>query len=113
MTRPIHEVTLPDFRIAKYPVTNAQYARFRGGEETEPPRHWTAGKPPKEQLNHPVVNVSWHDAVAYCAWLSEVRGEEIRLPSEAEWEKAAKGDEDNRRYPWGDDEPDGNHCNLA
>lgn len=49
-----------------------------------------------------MVNVSWHDALAYCAWLSQVTGRHIILPSEAEWEKAARGDRDKRQYPWGD-----------
>ena len=60
------------------------------------------GKPPKDKLHHPVVHVSWHEAYAYCQWLSEVTGKAIALPSEAEWEKAGRGDQDQRAYPWGD-----------
>ena len=77
------------------------------------PSHWQGAEPPAELMNHPVVCVTWHDAVAFCAWLSERPGEKIRLPSEAEWEKAAKGDQENRRYPWGDVEPDEHLCNFA
>jgi iron(II)-dependent oxidoreductase len=50
-----------------------------------------------------VVNVRWHDTLAYCAWLSQVTGKRVTLPSEAEWEKAARGDRDPREYPWGDE----------
>ena len=66
------------------------------------PDDWADGQPPKDKLHHPVVNVTWHDACAYCRWLSEVTGKAIALPSEAEWEKAARGDQDQRAYPWGD-----------
>ena len=110
--QPAHKLVLPDFRMAKYPVTNAQYAAFVTATGRSASRHWQGKEPPVELMNHPVVNVTWHDAVAFCAWLSDQLGETIRLPSEAEWEKAAKGDQDNRRYPWGDDEPDENRCNF-
>src|SRR5207249_3699107 len=60
------------------------------------------GQPPKGKASHPVVHVSWHDVRAYCEWLSKVTGKAIRLPTEAEWEKAARGDKDKRTYPWGD-----------
>ncbi len=96
-----HKVHLDAFRIGKYPVTNGQYAEFVAATGYEPPSHWRGKKPLPEVLNHPVTYVSWHDARAYCAWLSELRGEEVRLPTEAEWEKAARGT-DGRRYPWGD-----------
>ncbi len=110
--QPAHKLVLPDFRMAKYPVTNAQYAAFVTATGRSASRHWQGKEPPVELMNHPVVNVTWHDAMAFCAWLSDQLGETIRLPSEAEWEKAAKGDQDNRRYPWGEDEPDENHCNF-
>jgi formylglycine-generating enzyme required for sulfatase activity len=101
---PQHEVYLHSFRIARYPVTNDQYARFVQETGHEPPYHWQGKMPPPVLLNHPVVNVTWHDAVAYCAWLSEVCAEQVRLPTEAEWEKAARG-EDGRTYPWGNRPP--------
>jgi formylglycine-generating enzyme required for sulfatase activity len=87
-------------------VTNAQYAKFI---EQVPEQHvpkkagWFVREPPAEKLDHPVVGVSWADAVAYCNWLSEQTGRSYRLPTEAEWEKAASWDGDRPRvYPWGD-----------
>ena len=100
--QPQHTLYLPDYTIAKTPVTNAQYAEFvRDTGIVAPPEHWRKGKPPPDELDHPVVSVSWHDAVAYCDWLAVRTGKPYHLPSEAEWEKAARGT-DGRIYPWGD-----------
>ena len=105
---PQHEVDLPAYRIAKYPVSNAQYAEFvtQAGVAVAPEAGWTLAAvgqvPPPGQEHHPAVGVSWDEATAYCRWLSERTGRPYRLPSEAEWEKAARG-ADGRRYPWGDD----------
>lgn len=101
---PRHQVQLPDFRMGKYPVTNDQYAEFltRNWRQEEPKRAgWFVRKPPPRKEDHPVVSVSWHDAVAYCQWLSEATDRTYRLPTEAEWERTARGC-DGRRYPWGD-----------
>jgi len=99
---PQHQVTLPKYRISKVPVTNAQYRLFVEATGHEIPKDWENGRPPKDKESHPVVYVSWHDAIAYCQWLSNVTSKPITLPSEAEWEKAARGDRDKREYPWGD-----------
>jgi len=100
--KPVHRVLLPEFQIARVPITNAQYALFVADRKTESPSDWRSGQPPKGKENHPVVNISWHDAQAYCRWLSEKIGRGVRLPTEAEWEKAARGDQDQREYPWGE-----------
>lgn len=98
-----HEVNLPAYRIGKYPVTNEQYAQFirETNHAAGLEMGWFGRTPPKDRLNHPVVGVSWYDAQAYCQWLSQTTGRAYRLPSEAEWEKAARG-RDGRHYPWGD-----------
>lgn len=103
---PRHQVTLPAYWMGKYPVTNEQYAEFASREperRPDPIAGWAYIQPPKDALDHPVVGVSWHDARAYCDWLSEETGRKYRLPTEAEWEKAARGDKDCRVYPWGDE----------
>jgi formylglycine-generating enzyme required for sulfatase activity len=100
--KPIHSVDLDAFAIAKYPVTNSQYACFVAATGRKPPKHWGGRTPPDELRTHPVIRVSWKDAAAFCDWLSERCGAKIRLPTEAEWEKAARG-KDGRTYPWGNE----------
>jgi formylglycine-generating enzyme required for sulfatase activity len=103
-------VELPAYRIGRYPVTNAEYAAFVEAAGHKPPESWEGRKPPQGREDHPIVNVNWHDAVAYCQWLAESTGKHYRLPSEAEWEKAARGT-DGRIYPWGNDWDVG-RCNI-
>jgi formylglycine-generating enzyme required for sulfatase activity/tRNA A-37 threonylcarbamoyl transferase component Bud32 len=109
--KPQRRIHLSEYRIGRHPVTNAQYAVFAAATGRRPPEHWTTGVPPKELRDHPVVNVSWWDALAYCRWLSEVTGQEHRLPTEAEWEKAARGT-DGGIYPWGN-RWDDTKCNAG
>lgn len=111
--QPQHTLYLPNYYIAKTVVTNAQYAAFVQDAREHRPTHWGSerGRPPMRKETHPVVHVSWREAVAYCRWLSGVTGKHYRLPSEAEWEKAARG-ADGRAYPWGRRRYEG-RCNNA
>lgn len=111
---PAHQVVLTAYFIGKYPVTNGQYAEFlrQNPAHTPPPSTgWFGVEPPPNRGQHPVVGVSWFDAVAYGRWLSQQTGQVYRLPTEAEWEKAARGT-DGRFYPWGNEWRDG-WCNAA
>jgi formylglycine-generating enzyme required for sulfatase activity len=113
------EIPKKSYSIAKYPVTNAQFAKFieaRGYNRQEwwtaagweqrqkdkwtEPRYWTNGK--WNGAEQPVVGVSWYEAVAFCLWLSDVTGEQIMLPTEDQWQYAALGDA-GKGYPWGND----------
>jgi len=109
--QPQHTLHLPDYYIARTPITNAQYAVFVKATDHELPMNWKRRRPPSGKEDHPVVYVSWYDAVVYCNWLAELTSKPYRLPSEAEWEKAARGT-DGRIYPWGD-EWHSERCNSA
>jgi formylglycine-generating enzyme required for sulfatase activity len=99
--QPQHGVALPAFEIARHPVTNAQYAAFLQATGQAAPAHWNGERCPPELADHPLVQVNWHEAQAFAAWLRKQIGQAYRLPSEAEWERAARGD-DLRLWPWGD-----------
>jgi formylglycine-generating enzyme required for sulfatase activity len=99
--RPQHTLTLGDFYVARTPVTNAEYAAFVLATDHPAPAHWADGGELDGKADHPVVQVTWYDATAYGRWLADCTGKGYRLPSEAEWEKAARGS-DGRLYPWGD-----------
>jgi len=124
--RPVHRVFVGEFEIGSFPVTQDEYARFiqatghpapaihhlplvtAGGrdgmfKELAGPYVWERNQPPAGRGSHPVVLIRYDDCLAYCRWLSEELGRVVRLPTEAEWEKAARGGLEGRRYPWGDD----------
>jgi formylglycine-generating enzyme required for sulfatase activity len=101
---PQHTLSLPEFYIGRYPVTNGQYEAFVGATWRRRPVHWESEGVPEELNRHPVVDVCWHDALAFATWLGEETGLDCDLPSEAEWERAARGT-DGRLYPWGDEPP--------
>ncbi len=117
--KPQHQLDLPAYTIGKYPVTVAQYGCFveaggydkrdywtkagwayRQKESWTEPRYWQDRR--WTVPNHPVVGVSWYEAVAYCNWLKATTGRDFRLPDEAMWEKSARG-ADGRIYPWGNE----------
>jgi formylglycine-generating enzyme required for sulfatase activity len=99
---PQHRLHVTDFYIMRYPVTNAQYRLFVEATGHRPPQFWPEKQFPADRADHPVVGVSFHDAVAFYRWASEETGLPLRLPTESEWEKAARGP-DSRLYPWGNE----------
>ncbi len=98
-------IYLPEYWIAKTPVTNRQYKAFVDTTGYRAPDHWQGGKIPAGKEDHPVVFVSWDDAGAFCQWAG------VALPNEQQWEKAARGT-DGRTYPWGDAVPNKHRCNF-
>jgi formylglycine-generating enzyme required for sulfatase activity len=98
----LRRVFLAEYHLARVPVTNAQYALYLAASGAQPPESWRAGQIPRGRGLFPVTNVSWYEAQAYCTWLGEQISQPVGLPSEAEWEKAARGAQDQRPYPWGE-----------
>jgi formylglycine-generating enzyme required for sulfatase activity len=111
-----HRVTLSPFKISRFPVTNDQYWGAVQAGLVKPPSHWPRGVIPADIKQHPVVNVSWHDASAFAKWLTSrvqsAYGGTVRLPTEAQWEYVARGAE-GRRYPWGNDKPNAERANFG
>jgi len=99
------KVEVGEFWMSLTPVTNAQYKVFVDATGYKEPGHWSGGRIPAGKENHPVVNVSYQDAQRFCG------GAGLRLPTEQEWEKAARG-VDGRTYPWGEESPDSQRCNF-
>ena len=96
-------IELPAYFISKYPITNREYAEYVRQRRITVPVElgWEGRNPAKDQLDLPVRGVTWGEALEYCAWLGQQTGQSYLLPSEAQWEKAARG-EDGRLYPWGE-----------
>ncbi len=100
--RPPHRVFVDPFELGIYPVTRTDYERFVDDTSHETPCDWL--HQPFTRADLPVVGVSWQDAVAYCAWRSSQDARAVRLPTEAEWECAARGRQ-QALYPWGEGVP--------
>lgn len=125
--KPSREIYLSTFEIAIYPITNDHYRKFVKETGHQPPAHWQSKPPVGQNALHPVCFVSWLDAYAFCIWLSATTGDTYALPTEAQWEKAARGglwlDGDQsasqpnpiprRRYPTGDAQPLPTQANFA
>ena len=109
--KPVREIPIAAFRLGRTQVTNTQYDAFVAatGHEPAPFR----AQPELAAPAQPVVGVSWFDAFLYCDWLSELSGRDFRLPSEAEWEWAARGGLAAARYPWGELAPSDRYPDLA
>ena len=105
--QPQHEVELSEYLIGKYPITNREYQAFLKDTDYKPPRDWDGDQYPTEKGDHPVVYVSWEDANAFCKWLSKKTNKAYRLPTETEWEKAARG-QNGDTWPWGNEFGEGN-----
>lgn len=107
---PVHRVYVSPFGMALTPVTNEQYRLYLAATWAEPPP--LIDDPDFSHPEQPVVAVSFDDARSYCRWLSRESGLEIRLPTEAEREKASRGGLEGAVFPWGDDAGGGGHRTL-
>lgn len=101
--RPVHSVWVDRFGLGRFPVTNREYLRFVEESRMVPPPF--ISDPMFSNPQQPVVGVTWDEAVLYCDWLSKRFGRSFGLPTEAQWEKAARGGREGALYPWGDEPP--------
>jgi formylglycine-generating enzyme len=102
--RPLHRVWVDAFYLAAYQITNREYGNFLRATTRQPPSLWD--DPNFNHPDQPVVAISWFDAMKYCEWLSAATSRHYRLPTEAEWERAARGNMENKLFPWGDAPPE-------
>ena len=102
--KPVRRVWVDALDMAAHQTTNEEYARFLSATGHRTPLNWN--QPNFDLPDHPVVAPSWFDAAKYCEWLSQMTGRHYRLPTEAEWERAARGGMESKLYPWGDTPPE-------
>jgi formylglycine-generating enzyme required for sulfatase activity len=102
--KPVHRVWVDDFLLAACQVTNAGYKRFLRDTGSLPPPF--CNDPNFNDPEQPVTGVSWFETVCYCEWLGARTGRHFRLPTEAEWERAARGGREGALFPWGDAPPE-------
>ncbi|MGD0542877.1 MAG: formylglycine-generating enzyme family protein [Candidatus Acidiferrales bacterium] len=102
--RPVHRVWVDTFELGACQVTNAEYGQFLSATRHRKTLHWD--DPNFSDPLQPVVATSWFDALEYCAWLSRMTQRKFRLPTEAEWEYAARGGLEQKLFPWGDEPPE-------
>ena len=112
--QPVHRVWVDAFELAECQVSNAEYAKFLKATNHRQPLHWN--DPDFSDPQQPVVALNWFEAVAYCEWLNRMYGQAngrnastsagFRLPTEAEWERAARGGLEQKQFPWGDEVPE-------
>ena len=101
--RPVRGIFVDPFYLDRQEVTNRDFSMFVEATGRAAPYYWPRGELPPDKVDHPLVNVNWGDAAAYCRWAGK------RLPTEAEWEAAARGKE-GRTYPWGEEPPTPAHA---
>jgi formylglycine-generating enzyme len=101
--RPVHRVWIDDFLLAATQVTNTEYQKFMASTGSPAPPFWNDAN--FNQPQQPVVAVSWFEAMHYCNWLAAQTACPYRLPTEAEWERAARGESEQKNFPWGDEPP--------
>jgi len=101
--RPVHRVWVDDFLLGVFPVRNRDYQLFLEATAHPPPPLW--GHADFSHPDQPVAAVSWFEAAKYCEWLTAVSGRHYRLPTEAEWERAARAGREGALYVWGDEPP--------
>ena len=99
--QPVHQVSVPSFGLARFQITNKEYEVFCNSSGHQPTKFHDNDE--LNQPRQPVTGTSWFDAVAYCEWLSATTGKQFRLPTEAEWEWAARGGLAGQIYPWGNE----------